>query len=145
MGTCVAFAPLDDGDVDARQRELGRGNVSRGFESRVPFPATRSLVGGSWTRPSRLLRFDGRRTTYHPPMAVSEYVSERGVNAGADQTPFLVYGHGSEDLAKHIATWSTLTCIAIQGLDDLRAVLASRPCIGVTAMSRPEAPGEAGV
>ena len=77
-------------------------------------------------------------------MGVTEHVSERGRLAGADATPFLVYGHGSEALANSISTWTTLSCLAIQGLEDLRCVLDSRACVGVAAMSRPEALGEAG-
>jgi hypothetical protein len=77
-------------------------------------------------------------------MGVKEHVSERGSRASADATPFLVYGHGSEALASHISTWTTLSCLSIESLDDLRTVLDSRPCVGVAAMSYAEAVGEAG-
>jgi hypothetical protein len=61
-----------------------------------------------------------------------------------ERIPLLVYGYLADTRAKPIAERSTISCIATEGLDNLLAVLAQYPVIGIEAMSPKEAPGEAG-
>lgn len=56
----------------------------------------------------------------------------------------LVFGHGCESLAALLAGSTTISCVSVDALTDLRSVLNDRPLLGLSAMSRPEASGEAG-
>lgn len=76
-------------------------------------------------------------------MAPTEYASR--LAADDESPPLLVYGHGSDSLANLLSTASTVHCVAVHSLQELRELLSARPCIGLTAMSRQEASGEAGL
>lgn len=79
------------------------------------------------------------------PEAVLEvFTSEQGAQRGAARTPLLVYGHMAREGAARFAKYSTLSTVAIAGLDVLRQLLTKKlPTVGILAMSRTSHVGEA--
>lgn len=72
------------------------------------------------------------------------YRSALGVKHGAPDTPLILYGHDALDAAAFFSQASTLSTLAVRGLDNLRRALDQLDVLGIYAMSRPEYPGEAG-
>jgi hypothetical protein len=58
--------------------------------------------------------------------------------------PLLIYGDGAEMYAKTYSETSTLSCLAVHGLDKLQYVLEHQQVIGIQAMSDRSSPGGAG-
>lgn len=74
-------------------------------------------------------------------MRATEFPS--ALNA-ADLAPLLVYGHGAVASAALFSAHTSVACVAADEWDDLVALLADRPFIGILAHSPAERPGEAG-
>ena len=72
------------------------------------------------------------------------FPSPHGNRPNVSAVPLLVYGHQADGTAKVISEGSTVSCLAVEGLDNLAKVLDGRLLIGFLAMSPRDAPGEAG-
>jgi hypothetical protein len=58
--------------------------------------------------------------------------------------PLLIYGDSAEMYAKTYSETSTLSCLAVHGLDKFQLVLEHQPVLGIQAMSERSSPGGAG-
>ena len=86
-----------------------------------------------------------RRSSSDQASDVARHIpSPHGNRPNVSPVPLLVYGHQAAGTAKVIAEGSTISCLAVKGLDNLVKVLDGRPLIGLEAMSPRDAPGEAG-
>lgn len=70
--------------------------------------------------------------------------SALGAERGVTPVPMVVYGHQAESMAAHFAQYTSLSCLGVWGLDEFDEAVRKASVLGVVAMSRPRAPGEAG-
>lgn len=80
--------------------------------------------------------------TYNTPHG-AYFVSDFGRQHNAPTTPLIVYGHDAYDTAKFIASYSTISTIAIERIEHLNDFLKIKEHIGIFAMSPEGSPGEA--
>jgi len=70
--------------------------------------------------------------------------SALGLKHGAPDAPLVLYGHDALDAAAFFSQASTLSTLAVRGIDQLERALGELDVLGIFAMSRPTHPGEAG-
>lgn len=92
----------------------------------------------SWLR-----RLFGRPPA-EPKTWAQHFPSEEGAKVGASKVPFVVYGNYARETAQRIASDTTMSSVAVVGLDELERLLDAEEVVGLLAMSRVEASGEAG-
>lgn len=78
-----------------------------------------------------------------PENYVVGYVSEEGKRRSLSPAPLLMYGHMARVSARRTAADTTISCMAVAGLDTLEQTIAKLPSIGLCAMSRVDHLGEA--
>lgn len=74
----------------------------------------------------------------------TKYISKRGLEAKADPAVLIIFGHNADNEAKMIAGLSTLSCVAVEGIDSLKSCVDSESTAGLMTRSRMEHVGEAG-
>lgn len=93
--------------------------------------------------------FDKFLKRLRPEKAAGDFVrpfpSPHGDRPNISPDPLLIYGHNAEGTAKTISEYSTVSCLAVAGLNNLTGVLDGRPLAGLLAMSPRGASGEAGI
>lgn len=98
---------------------------------------------GRRPQPAAAQQPDPAESLPEPETYVVGYVSEEGKRRGVSPVPLLIYGHMALVGARRTAADTTVSCVAIAGLDALEETIAKLPSIGLCAMSRVEHLGEA--
>lgn len=71
------------------------------------------------------------------------FVSELGRERGANPLPMVIFGHDAHDTAGFVAEVSTISTVAVETLDDLRAIVARDDVLGIWAHDPEGRAGEA--
>lgn len=126
----------DGTEGDARRR-LGFAAAAAALASAIALAA--AGVEGQGGSPLAA----NRNPEWQLPAGAHVYYSTTNADSGATPDPVVTFGP-AETYGKMLAKNSTFHVVAVQNIEDLRAVLGSVPCIGLVAMSLDREPGGAG-
>ena len=90
-------------------------------------------------------RFFRKSVPQKAPVGVARHFpSPHSHRPNFSPVPLLVYGHNAHGTAKTISEGSSVSCLAVEGMENLAKALEDHLVIGILAMSPSDSPGEAG-